>query len=357
MVPRGLARRVPNTVAHVAVAAGALALVGLRGRELALGSLWAAVPDLDVVTAIPWALAAPHLPLDADALFLGAHLFGHRGISHTFLAAALAGAGVYLVRRRWGPALVAGGAWASHILLDAVSPWPVAAFWPLSDVLLNHPLVTGLDPIMTTVSLAALAVLLLPLLAARWDRVPWGVDWLRRLRARHGHRLAVLSLATVALNAAWLGAVATAAGVPFGAVASANVPRTVAITPADDGWRVTERWLPGTEGQTRVVPEVRNRSLSPHAGQALATARCTLPNLGPYATVHGAVWEIRPGEQGLVVEAIDLSRNATGSGGPRLMFTFVDGRLASVQTTGERGEDDWFRIRVPDPVVEVARCR
>lgn len=346
----------PSTLAHYAVAAAVLAAVGLRGRTLAVGSLWAIVPDLDIVTAAPWLLAAPELPLDADALVTGAYVFGHRGLSHTFLAAVLA-AGVawaWTSRRRW--AAYAGLAWTSHVLLDAVSPWPTTPYWPVSTAELHAPLVTGLDPLMTLLSVAAIVALAGPWVADRWSRVPGAPDTWQRIRARWGHRLAVASLAAVAVNAAWLGAVAATSDATFEQTYSANLPRTVTVVPDDDAWRVDTYWLPGLDTGSERIPEVRFQGPAPGARAAVETARCTLDGLGPYSPVSDPVWLVRRGRGGTVVEAVDLVRNATGTGSPRLLFTFLEDRL-TVTMTGEEGRGSWFELRVPQAVVEAARCR
>lgn len=345
-------------MAHYAVAAALLAAFGLRRRELALGALWAVIPDLDVATAIPWTLAAPQLPLSADALVTGAYLFGHRGLSHTLLAAALAAAVAWAWTRqaRWG--LFAGLVWASHVVLDAVSPWPTTPYWPLSDATVHAPIVTGLDPIMTVASLAAIAALAAPFVAGRWESLGEArADRWRRFGHRWGHRFAYATLGAVLLNVAWLGAVAAGSGTSFSNTYSANVPRTVTVVPDGDAYEVGLRWSPWDAPETQRIPMAANRTQGLPGAEAIEQARCMLPGLGPYATVDKPVWIARPGREGVTVEAVDLLRNATSSGGPRLAFTFDDGRIERVATTGGNGDEGWFSVGVPQPVVEAARCR
>lgn len=347
----------PSSIAHYAVGAALLAVVGLRGRQLALGALIALVPDLDLVTAIPWALAAPHLPLGADALVQGAYLFGHRGLSHTFLMALIVAGLVWVATRsrRWS--ILTGVMWASHVALDTVSPWPTTPYWPFSTVKLHTPVVTGLDPILTLVSAATMLALIAPLIAERWGRATAATTAdLSRLADRWGHRLAYASLAAVLFNVAWLGAVAAVNDVPFEDTYSANVPRTVTVLPDGDAWQLERRWAPWDDPTVERIPKAANRTFGPGAEEALATAKCTIDDLGPYSPIDDPIWVARPGEEGLVVEAIDLVRNATDTGSPRLLFTFSNGTLLGVDMTGEGGEDAWFRVAVPDPVVEAARC-
>lgn len=344
-------------MAHYAVAAAVLAAAGLRGRELVLGAAWAIVPDLDVVTAVPWTLAAPRLDLSADVLIQGAYLFGHRGFSHTVLAALLTGGGVWAVtrERRWG--FVAGGAWASHVVLDGLSPWSITPWWPVSTAELHLPIVTTLDPLLTTVSVAAMVAIAGPYLARRIERVPDGVTrWLSSTGTRYARPLAFASAGVLLVNAAWLGAVAVGASAPFSGTYSSNLPRTTTVVDAGDAWEVTHRWAPFTEGQSRNVEKVLDRVGGQAGQEALATARCTLPGLGPYSPVDRPIWVVRAADDGLRVEAIDLVRNATESGSPRLVFTVVDGTVERVEMTGEDGPDGWLMIQVPEAVVEAARC-
>lgn len=354
---RFLRHPVPSSLAHYAVSAGILAAIGLRGRTLAIAALWAVVPDLDILTAVPWSLVGPELGLGADGLVTGQYLFGHRGLSHTFLMAGLVAVGVAAWTRRAKPALVAGLAWGSHVLLDALSPWPTTPYWPFSSAKVHVPIVTGLDPILTLVSAAAIVALLGPLARARWSSIPGALDRWREARSRWGHRLAAASVAAVLVNVAWLGAVAATHEADLSETYSANVPRTVTVVPTVDGWVRETHWFPGTSSGSEVIPEVDNRSAYPDVQPALASARCTIEELGPYNPVDDPIWVVRPGEEGLTIEALDLVRNATGSGSPRLIFTFDNGTVDQVTLTGEQGEDSWLRLPVPGPVVEAARCR
>lgn len=115
--------------------AGATATFGSRPRtslrkKLSLGALTGAAPDLDFV---------PGLLVGDPARF-------HHGPSHS-LALALAVAVVaWLVasRDRWRWALVAGLAYASHLVLDAVtidpsSPVGLQLFWPVSEAYVASP--------------------------------------------------------------------------------------------------------------------------------------------------------------------------------------------------------------------------
>lgn len=341
---------------HYAVAAALLALLGCARRTVALGGLFAVLPDLDVLTAVPWALSASWLPLDADALVLGAHLFGHRGLSHTFLAAGLAAVAAGLLARSLRWAGVAGLAWASHVALDAFTPWPLAPFWPFSSLEFRYPMVTTLDPVLSIVSVAALVALLGPMLV---DRYPLGPStWRHRLRAfghAWGRRLAVASLGVLALHVAWLGGVALAQDVPFAATHSANLPRTATVLDTDEGFEVQHRFSPFDDGEIRVVPDRQNRTATGNATRAMDAVACTLPNLGPYGEVRDPTLIARPAGEGLIVEARDVVRNAT-TGGPHLQFHVVDGEVVDAYTTRE-GQRDWFRVSVPAAVLEAARCR
>lgn len=344
-------------MAHYAVAAAVLAAAGLRHREMALGALWAVAPDLDVVTAIPWTLSAPHLGLDADALITGAYLFGHRGFSHTLLAAVLAGAAVWAItrKRRWG--WIAAGAWTSHVALDTVSPWSTTPWWPISTTEVHAPVVTTLDPLLTIVSVAAIVAIAGPAVARRVDRVPEAATrWLSSARDRYARPLAYATIGVLLVNTAWLGAVAAGAQAPFSGTYSANLPRTVTAVEDGERWEVIQRWAPFTEGRARHVETVIDRVGGQAGEDALATARCTLPGLGPYSPIDQPIWVVRAADDGLRVEAIDLLRNATESGSPRLVFTVVGGTVQRVEMTGEDGPDGWLEIEIPQPVVEAARC-
>jgi len=106
---------VPSAFSH-AIVGSTLVACGLprpRARLVALGAVVAAVPDLDVLgIAVGWGLDHP---------------LGHRGLSHSVIAAAgLATLCLLVVRvrppeRRWHVWLVLALAAASHGVLDALT--------------------------------------------------------------------------------------------------------------------------------------------------------------------------------------------------------------------------------------------
>jgi len=106
---------VPSVFSHAIVGSTLVAcgLVRPRAVLVALGAALAVVPDLDVVgLAVGWGLDHP---------------LGHRGVSHSLLAAAGLAALVTLAvpvragERRWRIWLVLALAMASHGLLDALT--------------------------------------------------------------------------------------------------------------------------------------------------------------------------------------------------------------------------------------------
>jgi len=350
-----LAGCVPSPMAHYAVAAAVLLLLGAGRREAALGATFALVPDLDALTAIPWAIAAPHVPLDGGTLVFLGDLLGHRGFSHTFGAALLAALGAGLATRRARWALLAGGAWSTHVLLDLFTAWPIVPFWPVSDVQARIPLVTTLDPALALVSTATLVALLGPVLAERVRRLPERVrGLLERVPEAWGPRLAAASLAVLAVHPVWIGAVAASSpDAGFGDTASANLPRTATVVEEGDTWRVDYRWAPGVEAGGYAVPDRANRTATGNATQAMDAVDCTLDHLGPYGVVDEASLVARPGGEGLHVDARDVLRNATRSG-PHMVFHVVDGEVVDAWTSRE-GQDA-FTIHVPEPVLEAAPC-
>lgn len=110
-----------HALAGIAIA-GASRRVDLSPRHVVLLAFAAAAPDLDLVLR----------------LFDGVN--HHRGVSHSFAAAALAGVAVFGLRRFGSdlpPALSMGFAWASHVVLDYLGldtspPSGVMALWPFS---------------------------------------------------------------------------------------------------------------------------------------------------------------------------------------------------------------------------------
>lgn len=122
------------TLGHLAIGiAAGRAAAGARsplGPMAAFGAL-ACLPDLDLL-AFP--LGIPY-----------AATWGHRGALHSLAAAAVAGAMAFLSLRgspqRLRLSLLAFGAFASHIALDAVTSGGlgVAALWPFSKARLFAP--------------------------------------------------------------------------------------------------------------------------------------------------------------------------------------------------------------------------
>lgn len=125
----------------------------------------ACAPDLDFV---------PGIVLGRPGAF-------HRGVTHTVLAAALAGLVVSLGSwwaaapwRAWAAGLFAAAAWTSHLLVDfltvdAVPPYGGRFLWPVSDRFLLSP-VTPLREIVIDPSgrTAFFASLLRPHTALAW---------------------------------------------------------------------------------------------------------------------------------------------------------------------------------------------
>ncbi len=356
---------VPSSLAHYAIAAGVLTVLGFKGRKRSLGALWAIAPDLDVLTAIPWTVAAPHAPLGADSLIALGYIFGHRGLSHTLLAALLAAGAVWLWTRSRGWTLAAGIAWASHFALDALSPWPIQPFWPVSTVELQAPLVTTLDPLLTAASLLAMAALLGPLAANRWS---WWSPQRRRRFQGWGDRWATPAVAlagvAIVLGGLNLGATALAQDVSLAEVRPANMPRTTTVVETDQGWTITTRWAPWTDGSTTRILRLQdetNGTIPPDQIRAsVDQAACTLEGLGPYAPITEQAWvailEDREDGGELALEAFNPVREAMEPGGPRLLVNFADGEVASVALVGGEDRLAWLSVTVPQAVVEAAAC-
>lgn len=347
----------PSSLAHYAVGAAGLRVLDLPRRQLALFSLWSVVPDLDVAPAIAWSLSAPHLPIGAEGLRTGARLLGHRGFSHTFPAAVLVGLLVWAWTRNRRHALAAGLAWGLHVLLDTLTDWSTIPFWPFSEATYRVPLVTGLDPLLTILSLGAIVALLGPVVT---ERLGWpGPAWRGRLDGwgrRWGRGLAYASVGAVVVSAAFVGW--TAAVADAGTVLPANAPRTASLDrPADaeaDAWNVTTRWLPPGEGSTRRIPYVANASQAPP--DLVDEAECTLEDLGSFAPVDDPVWTLRREGNVWIAQAQDLVRNATGTGGPQVHVAIGDERVKAAWITGEDGERSRLRLPLPDALVEEDPC-
>lgn len=342
-------------MAHVAVGAALLFLLGVRRREAAVGGLVAAAPDLDAVTGFAWYLLGPHLPLGADGLVLVQHLAGHRGFSHT-LPSALVVAGLAWVvagTARW--AGIAGIAWASHAVLDVFTNWALQPLWPVSDAAYRYPLVTTLEPLLSLVGALAVVALLGPAVAGRYELgSPSRRRALRAWGRRWGRPLAYAGLAAVAFNAAWIGAVAAAQDVPFGDTHSAHVPRTATVLDDGDAWEVQTRWAPFHEGATRTVPKMDDRTESGDGGPAMAAAACALDRLGPYRLPHEPFLVARDRGAGVLVEAWDVVGNAT-EGVPHMEFVVEEETVERAWITGD-GQGPDVRFHVPGPVLERARC-
>lgn len=347
-------------MAHYAVGAAGLASFGLRGRKLALYSLWGAAADVDFLPAIAWTLGAPQTGLGADALRTGARVFGHRGFSHTIVAALLAGLLVWALTRDREHGLAAGFAWTLHVVLDTLTEWTTIPFWPLTDASYRIPLVTTMDPIMTIASIVTIVALLGP---SAFAKLGWpdasAREKLRDWGYRSGHRWAYLTLAAVAFSAAMVGWAGLASEDEV--ALAAHAPRTVTldrpIAAEADAWTATARWLPALDGEPRSLSYATNATQAPDG--TLATAECTLDAVGPFAPIDRPIWELRPsgdGEARWIASAHDLVRNATGDDGPVVHIAIVDGQVQQAWI-GEAGEDEpGFRPTLPDQLWEESAC-
>jgi membrane-bound metal-dependent hydrolase YbcI (DUF457 family) len=348
---------VPSPLAHYAVGAAGLHLTDLPRRKLAIVGLWSAAPDLDALPALAWNLLAPRLDLGAEALRTGAWITGHRGFSHTFAAALLVGLLVWGYTRRRKPALLAGGLWAFHIVLDTLTDWSTAPFWPISDQAYMAPIVTGLDPLLTLASIGAVLALLGPVIV---EKLGWPGPNKRAKVDRWGHRwgrpLAYASLAAVVFSASMVGWTALASDDRV--ALPANAPRTASLDQPIDAeaetWTVTTRWVPPGEGDTRVVPYAANASQAPEG--VLPAAECAFEAIGPFAPVDRPIWELRDQGDRWVATAQDLVRNATGTEGPRLHVAVANGTLEEAWVTGGQDEEPAFRSTIPKALLEDAAC-
>lgn len=347
----------PNSLAHYAIAAAGLKPLGVQRRELALASLWSVAPDLDVIPAVAWSLAAPHVPVSSDMLLVGAHLFSHRGFSHTFSAALLvAGLVWWIVDRRQG--LLAGLAWAIHVGADMLTTWSTRPFWPVSDLSVQFPLVTGVDPLLTIVSAGTVVALLGPLLAARleWPGAGKRASF-ERWGRRWGQPLAYASIGAIALSTLTVAWGMTAS--PDATVLPGHTPITVGLDEVPEAqteaWNVTTRWLPMQEGTTRQIPYVAN--MSEQAPSDIAQAgECALEALGPYAPIDDPFWELSVHEVGWSLIGRDLVRNATGTGGGALQVLIEDGQPRRAWVFGGDAKDPRFRLQLPSVLLEDAAC-
>lgn len=356
----------PNPLIHYAVGAAALTPLGFRGRERALMALWAVAPDLDAITMALWLPLAPHVPLGADAHLALGWTFTHRGLSHTLLGALLVGGIVGAVRRDHRLALGAGVAWSAHFVADLFTPWRVVPFWPFSDAGYHWPVIVGSDPfLMVAATVATLAMLAqtglvrrVGFLERRKDRLAtWGRRW-------DAPAIAVVFLG-FALALATLGLTAAETDAPIERVHPAGLPATVTMGEDPEGlFHVLEhRRTPWSAPEVTVTERVQFVNTTAAPQPELALARCLLPRLGPYSLAEVPVWSIERLPDGRTeIRVLDAIRNATKAGGPALIFTWhpdVDDapRLPDrVELGNGVGDQRWFRVEVPRPIVEDAEC-
>jgi inner membrane protein len=170
------------SLGHVAVGVAAGSWRGERARErvvyIVLFTALSLLPDADVIA---FALDIPY-----------EHAFGHRGASHSLIAALAIGA-LLLVRPapdRMKTAAFGAIVTASHGLLDALTDGGlgVALFWPFTDAryfapwrpIPVAPIGAGLVSSRGLYVMAVEAVMFTPL----WIAAAW--PWIRALRAGRG---------------------------------------------------------------------------------------------------------------------------------------------------------------------------
>lgn len=335
-----------NLLVHYAAGVTIAALFGLRGRARWGWGLLAVLPDVDGVTGFflePILHARAWTPAQADAI---AFTLAHRGFLHTLAFEALVGALVWLARGA-RPALLAALLVASHLLLDALSPWPIRPLWPLTPMTLHVGLLRVNDP--AELVAAALAIFVLV------------VATIRRRTAERAFPIVALALLLLPYA--------------LSAVAAANASRAAPGLPMIDHfphyqlldrdelgthvWRVRADGLVYERTDAPTLDVLGN--LTPSMTAALLLAQCEVDHLGPLRWLDALTYRIQPQGEAWIVTAHDARWTQDPASAPAsIELTILEGTVTRVRLlTGEdagifHGERD---LDLPGTIAQHAPCR
>lgn len=324
----------PSLLLHYAAGVGIARAAGYRGwRAWGLGGGMAALPDLDVVTTVvEYAILAVATPSDGTIATLSFTL-GHRGFSHTVGALLLATAGVLFATRRVRLGLLALGTYASHILLDVLTTWPVRPLEPFHPWQVEYGILTIWDPVFTTVALAYLAA---AFVAERsggtLTRPRWGEAWLSRRRTYRWQRaatgLAVTFLVLLAGAAGAKAAIAASTGSSFRDVEPVHFFQYTYLVREGDHYVVGLTPFLFSPAQTLTVPIVTLReNTTAEDAQLVFDAGLRLECTHLYNWYTNPIWQIRREGEAAIVEVRTAKAAATGLGEAGFALAFrYDGR-------------------------------
>lgn len=151
-----------NPLTHYAIGLLVAYVLGVRDRRVFLWAWLAVVPDLDLALGLPkwlWDLVnGGSFTTDLFHTYVNG-FWNHRGIMHSYVAAAVVGLLFFLGAKKIKPALVAALVYASHIYFDILDLWIVHPYLPFTyKVVMNSSAHPYYLPVLLTTVLTCLAV-------------------------------------------------------------------------------------------------------------------------------------------------------------------------------------------------------
>ena len=127
--------------------------LGYRGKSNMKMSIFSLAPDFDVLLNIPLGIILYFVSVNHSTYVWLNFLFGHRGISHTYLIVLVIMGITYLITRNRRTVLNAGILMLSHLLLDYTITWELKPFAPFYMGRIESGTVEFIDPVLNILTL------------------------------------------------------------------------------------------------------------------------------------------------------------------------------------------------------------
>jgi len=132
--------------------------LGYRGKSNMKMSIFSLAPDFDVLLSIPMMIILSYTNVNHSTYVWLNFLFGHRGISHTFIILPVIMGIVYLITKNRKTVINAGILMLLHLVLDYTITWELKPFAPFYMGRLESGTIEFMDPVINILTLVFIIV-------------------------------------------------------------------------------------------------------------------------------------------------------------------------------------------------------